>query len=51
VLVWAYGKGVVAQIGKESPKGVRRTLQYADDGITFTKMSDMKDGRILFSSE
>lgn len=42
VIVWPYGKGVVALIGHNGPKGVRETIQYAEDGIAFTKMSDLK---------
>ena len=42
VLVWPYGKGVVAMLNI-GPKGISRTLQYADDGIKFTKMQDLKN--------
>jgi Glycosyl hydrolases family 43 len=41
VLVWPYGKGVMAMLNI-GPKGIRKTLQYADDGITFRKVRDLK---------
>ena len=42
VLVWPYGKGVVALITTAGPKEIVYTLQYAEDGITFSKMTDLK---------
>ncbi len=42
VIVWPYGNGIVALIGHNGPKGVRETLQYAEDGISFKRMSDLK---------
>jgi len=41
VLVWPYGKGVMAMLNI-GPEGVRRTLQYADDGVTFRKAQELK---------
>jgi len=41
VLVWPYGTGVVAMINI-GPTGVRRTLQYARDGLSFARMADLK---------
>ena len=40
VMAWPYGRGVVALINL-GPKGIARTLQYAEDGITFRRMSDV----------
>ncbi len=40
VTVWPYGSGVVALINI-GPEDLRRTLQYAEDGITFQKMADV----------
>jgi hypothetical protein len=42
VIAWPYGRGVVALLGHTGPKGIRETLQYAEDGISFKKMSDVK---------
>lgn len=42
VLVWPYGSGVMAMINI-GPAGLRRTLQYAPDGLTFTKRADLAD--------
>jgi hypothetical protein len=42
VLVWPYRKGVVALIGTVGPKGTAKTLQYAPDGLSFSKMEDLK---------
>jgi beta-xylosidase len=42
VVVWPYGKGVGALIGYVGPEGIAKTLQYADDGVTFTKTADLK---------
>jgi len=43
VIVWPLGKGVVAQIGQVGPEVIRNTLQYAEDGLTFGKMSALKN--------
>ncbi len=40
VLVWPRGAGVVALINI-GPPGLRQTLQYAPDGLTFTKLADL----------
>jgi beta-xylosidase len=40
VLVWPRGPGVVAMINI-GPPGLRRTLQYAADGLTFAKLADL----------
>jgi len=42
VLVWPYGEGVVALIGNVGPKGTANTLQYAPDGLSFSKMRDLE---------
>lgn len=42
VLVWPHGSGVMAMINI-GPAGLRRTLQYAADGLTFTKQADLAD--------
>lgn len=44
VLVWPQGKGVVAMIGSTGPKHITNTIQYAEDGIHFTKTHDVKSG-------
>jgi beta-xylosidase len=41
VLVWPLGKGVAALVNI-GPKGIARTIQYASDGLTFSKMQDLK---------
>jgi beta-xylosidase len=41
VMVWPYQKGVVALIGAVGPKGIAKTLQYAPDGLAFSKMQDL----------
>jgi len=41
VLVWPFGTGVVAMLNI-GPEGIRRTLQYAPDGLNFSKMQDLK---------
>jgi hypothetical protein len=43
VLVWPYGKGVVALIGRVGPPEVARSLQYAEDGIKFDKLTDLTE--------
>lgn len=42
VIVWPYGKGTVALIGHRGTPGVKETLQYAEDGISFKKMTGLK---------
>lgn len=44
VLVWPQGKGVAAIIGTTGPKNITNTIQYADDGILFSKTYDVEDG-------
>lgn len=41
VVVWPQGKGVAAMIGKVGPKDIVKTIQYAEDGVNFTKTHDM----------
>ncbi|WP_430934686.1 family 43 glycosylhydrolase [Saccharicrinis sp. 156] len=41
VLVWAQGKGVAAMIGTTGPEEITNTIQYAEDGIHFTKIYDL----------
>ncbi len=41
VLVWPYGKGIVALISNAGPKEIAKTLQYTEDGINFRKMDDL----------
>ena len=41
VLVWPFGNGVVAMVNI-GPKGIAQTLQYALDGLTFSKLEDLK---------
>ncbi|MEI6915721.1 MAG: xylosidase, partial [Armatimonadota bacterium] len=41
VLVWPYGKGVVSMTSI-GPEGIRHTLQYAPDGLTFSKMANLE---------
>jgi hypothetical protein len=40
VLVWPQGTGVMAMINI-GPPGIRKTLQYADDGVAFRKVADL----------
>ena len=40
VLVWPLGAGVTAMLNI-GPAGIRRTLQYAPDGLTFSKYLDL----------
>ncbi len=44
VLVWPQGKGVAAMIGTTGPAHIRNTVQYAEDGIHFSKTHDVKSG-------
>ncbi|MCX7012069.1 MAG: family 43 glycosylhydrolase [Candidatus Sumerlaeota bacterium] len=41
VLVWPFGKGVAAMVSI-GPKGIAKTLQYAPDGLAFSKLQDLK---------
>lgn len=43
VLVWPQGKGVAAMIGTTGPDVITSTIQYADDGIHFSKTHDIVD--------
>ena len=44
VLVWPQGRGVAAMIGTTGPKHITNTIQYAEDGIHFTKTHDVENG-------
>lgn len=44
VLIWPQGKGVAAMIGSSGPKAIVNTIQYAEDGINFTKTHNVKAG-------
>jgi len=44
VLVWPQGKGVAAMIGSTGPKDLINSIQYAADGIRFSKTHDVKQG-------
>ena len=44
VLVWPHGKGVAAMIGTTGPAHIKNTVQYAEDGIHFSKTHDVKSG-------
>lgn len=41
VVVWPQGKGVAAMIGKVGPKDLVRTVQYAEDGVHFSKTHEL----------
>ncbi len=41
VFVWPQGKGVAAMIGTTGPEDITNTIQYAEDGIHFTKTHDV----------
>ncbi|MGQ1786127.1 family 43 glycosylhydrolase [Saccharicrinis sp. GN24d3] len=41
VFVWTEGKGVAAMIGTTGPDDITNTIQYAKDGIHFTKTHDV----------
>ncbi|MDF7825961.1 family 43 glycosylhydrolase [Pontiellaceae bacterium B12227] len=43
VVVWPQGSGVCAMIGKVGPKNLVRTIQYAEDGINFSKTHDLSE--------
>jgi hypothetical protein len=42
VLVWPVGHGVVAMVNI-GPEGIAKTLQYAPDGLTFSRMMDLDE--------
>jgi len=44
VLVWPQGKGVAAMIGTTGPKEITNSIQYAEDGKSFTKTHDVVKG-------
>lgn len=44
VVVWPQGKGVAALIGTTGPEEITNTVQYAEDGIHFSKIYDVKNG-------
>jgi hypothetical protein len=44
VLAWPQGKGVAAMIGTVGPAHIKNTVQYAEDGIHFSKTHDVKSG-------
>ena len=41
VLVWPLGTGVAAMVNI-GPKGIARTIQYAPDGLRFSKLQDLQ---------
>lgn len=41
VFVWPQGKGVAAMIGTTGPDDITNTIQYAEDGIHFSKTHDV----------
>lgn len=43
VLVWPQGTGVAAMIGTTGPSDITSTIQYAEDGIHFSKTHDVKN--------
>ncbi len=43
VLVWPQGKGVAAMIGTTGPKEITRSIQYAEDGLHFSKTHQVID--------
>ncbi len=44
VLAWPQGKGVAAMIGTTGPEDLINTVQYAEDGVHFSKTHDVADG-------
>ena len=44
VLVWPQGTGVSAMIGTTGPKHLTNSIQYAEDGIQFSRTHDVKRG-------
>jgi hypothetical protein len=43
VLVWPQGEGVAALIGTTGPKSLTRTIQFAADGLHFSKTHDVRN--------
>ena len=41
VTVWPYGTGVMSLVSI-GPAGIAKTIQYAPDGLTFSKWQDLK---------
>lgn len=50
VLAWPQGKGVAAMIGTTGPKEIINTVQYAEDGVHFSKTHDVVDGPVAGGS-
>ncbi len=46
VVVWPQGSGVAAMIGTTGPEDLTNTVQYAEDGIHFTKTHDLVNGPV-----
>lgn len=46
VVVWPQGKGVAALIGTTGPEELTNTVQYAEDGIRFSKTYDSVNGPV-----
>ena len=44
VLVWPQGDGVAAMIGTTGPKNIKNSILYSEDGFTFTKTHDVRNG-------
>lgn len=44
VLAWPQGNGVAAMIGTSGPADIINSVQYAEDGIHFSKTHDAMDG-------
>ncbi|MCP5535519.1 MAG: family 43 glycosylhydrolase [Akkermansiaceae bacterium] len=44
VLAWPQGQGVAAMIGDTGPADIIKTIQYAADGVHFSKTHDVIDG-------
>ncbi len=44
VLVWPQGTGVAAMIGTTGPEDIANTVQYAEDGIHFSKTHEVVEG-------
>jgi hypothetical protein len=42
VLVWRLGAGVAAMVNT-GPEGIRKTLQYAPDGLSFSRLMDLDE--------
>ncbi len=43
VVVWPQGSGVAAMIGTTGPDSITNTIQYAEDGVHFSKISDLEN--------